>query len=72
MGATATIEEHGLGDDVDDTTHGVRAVYHRGRATQHLHTTCYQTLIAVAEGMTKDALVLGMTIDEHQHLTSTT
>ena len=71
MGITAMLKEQGTGDDVDDTAHGVRAVYHRGRATQYLHAICHQCLIAVAEGMAKDALILRMTIDEYQHLTST-
>ena len=72
MRITAIVEEQRTGDDIDDTTHRIRAIDHGGRATQHLHPIGYHRLITVAEWVTEDALILRMSIDEHQHLTGAT
>ena len=60
------------GHDIDDATHGVGAIEHAGGTAQHLHTFGHHRLIAVAERMAIDALVLWMPIDEHHQLSCAT
>ena len=58
--------------DIDHAPHCIRAIKHRSRSTQHLDTLSHQCLIAVGNRMTENSLILGMTVNEHQQLTSTT
>ena len=66
-----TIFMHTACHNIDDATHGIRAVEQRGRATKHLDTFGHHGLITVGDGMTIDALILRMSIDEHHHLAGT-
>ena len=62
---------HAARHDVDDSTHRITAVKHGSRATKHLHALSHHCLIAVADGVAIDALILRMTVDEHQQLSCT-
>ena len=56
--------------NIDDTTHRIRTIEHRGWSAQHFHAFSHQRLITVGNGMAIDALILWMTIDQHHHLTT--
>ena len=56
------------GDDVHDTTHCVASVEHRSRTAEHFHALGHQGLVRVCDRMAEDALILGMSVDEHHHL----
>ena len=62
---------HTARHDIDDTTHRITAVKQGGRTTKHLHALNHHRLIAVADGVAIDALILRMTVDEHQQLSGT-
>ena len=59
-------------DDVHHAPHGIATIEHTRRAAKHLHTFGHQRLIAVGDGMAVDALILRMTVNEHQQLSCTT
>ena len=65
---THTILMHTASDDIDDAAHGIRTIEQRGRATKHLDTLGHHGLITIGDGMTINALILWMSIDEHHHL----
>ena len=67
---THTILMHTTSDDIDDAAHSIRTIKQRGRATKHLDTLSHHGLITIGDGMTIDALILRMSIDEHHHLAS--
>ena len=56
------------GDDVDHTAHGVRPVEHRCRAAHDLHAFGQHRLAGVGDRMAEDAHVLGLAVDQHEHL----
>ena len=66
-----TVLAHSSGDDIHDTAHRVRTIKYRGRTTQHLYTFGHQRLITVGNGVTIDALILRMSVNQYQQLSST-
>ena len=57
--------------DIHHAAHGIRAVEHRCRTAKHFNTLCHQRLIAVGNGMSVDALILRVPVDEHEQLACT-
>ena len=55
-------------DDVHDATHRVGAVKKAGRATQHLYPIGNHRLVSIGYSVSEDALILRVSVDEHQHL----
>ena len=56
---------HAAGDDVDDTAHGIRAIEHRGRSAQYLHPLGHERLVGIGDGVSEDAGILRVAVDEH-------
>ena len=59
------------GHDVHHTSHRIASVKYRCRASQHLDALSHQCLITVGNGVTVDALILWMTVNENEQLTCT-
>ena len=62
---------HRACDDVEHAAHSIRAVEYGGRTAQYFHTVGHQGLIAVADGVAINALILRMPVDKHQQLACT-
>ena len=60
------------GYDIHHAAHRIAAVEHTCRTTQHLYALGHQRLIAVADRMAIDALILRMAVDEHHQLAGAT
>ena len=70
----ATFAEGGIaapGDDVDDAAHRIAAVEHGGWAAEHFDPLGHECLVGIGDGVAVDALILRMTVDEHQQLSGT-
>ena len=58
-------------DDVHNATHRIAAVKQAGRTAQHLYPIGNHRLVGVGNAVAEDALVLRVSVDEHQHLSCT-
>ena len=55
-------------NDIDHSAHGIRAVQHRGGATQDLHPLRHKGLVGVGDRMPHQPHILRVTIDQHHQL----
>ena len=58
-------------DYVNHTSHGIRAVKHGSRATEHLHPVGQQRLVRVGNRMPENTGILGMSVNQHHQLRRT-
>lgn len=57
---------HPARHDIDDATHGVRAVQHRSGAAHDFDPVGQHRLVGIGNGMPHQPHVLGMAVDQHQ------
>ena len=58
-------------DDIDDSSHGIGAVEHAGRATEHFHLLGHHGLVGIRNRMAHQTGILWLTVDEHHELGTT-
>ena len=58
------------GHNVDDSSHGIGAVEHAGRASEHFHLLCHHGLVRIRNGVTHQSCILRLTVDKDHELSS--